>query len=48
MEETKLESQVKSTSDGDIAAGETIVLTKDEQDLAKLGYKQGLCFVFQG
>lgn len=42
MEETKLESQVKSTGDGDVSAGDTeVVLTQDEQHLAKLGYKQG-------
>ena len=41
MEEKKLGSQVKSSADGDVSAGETRVLSKDEQHLAKLGYKQG-------
>lgn len=40
-DEKKLESQVRSPADVDVSAGET-VLSKDEQHLAKLGYKQGL------
>ncbi|KAK2605616.1 hypothetical protein N8I77_008442 [Diaporthe amygdali] len=40
MDDKKLESQVKSSADGDVSAGETMVLSKDEQHLAKLGYKQ--------
>lgn len=42
MDEKKLESQTKSSADGDVSAGETAVLSKDEQHLAKLGYKQGM------
>ena len=42
MEDKKLETQVKSSADGDVPAGETTVLSKDEQHLAKLGYKQGM------
>lgn len=42
MDDKKLESQMKSSADGDVSAGETAVLSKDEQHLAKLGYKQGL------
>lgn len=41
MDEKKLESQTKSSADGDVSAEETAVLSKDEQHLAKLGYKQG-------
>lgn len=41
MEEGKLESQVRSMGEGDVSAGETEILTNDEQHLAKLGYKQG-------
>lgn len=41
MNEKKLEAQTKSSADGDVSAGETMVLSKDEQHLAKLGYKQG-------
>lgn len=39
MDDKKLD--VKSSADGDVSAGETAVLSKDEQHLAKLGYKQG-------
>lgn len=39
MNDKKLE--VKSSADGDVSAGETTMLSKDEQHLAKLGYKQG-------
>lgn len=42
MDDSKIETQVKSTVDGDTSTGETKVLSKDEQHLAKLGYKQGL------
>lgn len=43
MAETKLESQMRSASDGDVSpqGGEMAVLSEDEQHLAKLGYKQG-------
>ncbi|KAL1880073.1 hypothetical protein Daus18300_001436 [Diaporthe australafricana] len=40
MSDQKLEAQTKSSADGDVSAGETMVLSKDEQHLAKLGYKQ--------
>lgn len=39
MDDKKLD--VKSSADGDVSAGETTMLSKDEQHLAKLGYKQG-------
>lgn len=39
MDDKKLD--VKSSADGDVSAGETAMLSKDEQHLAKLGYKQG-------
>lgn len=44
MDDAKIETQVKSAMDGDVSTGETgetVVLSKDEQHLAKLGYKQG-------
>lgn len=44
MDDAKAESQVKSTADGDVSAGESVVLSKDEQHLANLGYKQGVYF----
>lgn len=44
MDDTKVESQVKPTMDGDVSAGESLVLSKDEQHLATLGYKQGAHF----
>lgn len=43
MDDAKIETQVKSAMDGDVSTGETgetVVLSKDEQHLAKLGYKQ--------
>jgi hypothetical protein len=42
MDGKKVDSQEKSSPDGDVLAGETTMLSKDEQHLAKLGYKQGL------
>lgn len=39
MDDKRLD--VKSNADGDVSAGETTMLSKDEQHLAKLGYKQG-------
>lgn len=41
MADTKLDSQVKSASEGDVSAGEIVGLSQDEQYLANLGYKQG-------
>lgn len=38
MDDKKLESQVQPSH---VSAGETMALSKDEQHLAKLGYKQG-------
>lgn len=46
MDDAKVESQVKSAMDGDVLGGETMVLSKDEQHLANLGYKQGAHFSF--
>lgn len=46
MDDAKVETQVKSAMDGDVSTGETMVLSKDEQHLAKLGYKQGVPFPF--
>lgn len=48
MEKKKLHPQLQSPADGSVSAGETTVLTKDEQHLAKLGYKQGLLFICLG
>lgn len=45
MDDTKIETQVKSTMDGDVSTGDTKVLSKDEQHLANLGYKQGAHFI---
>lgn len=42
MDKKKLQPQLESPADGGMSAGETTTLTKDEQHLAKLGYKQGL------
>lgn len=41
MDEKNLDSGLKSSADADVSAGETTMLSKDEQHLAKLGYKQG-------
>lgn len=41
MDDKKLESQVQPSAGQDVSAGETMALSKDEQHLAKLGYKQG-------
>lgn len=42
MEDKKLDPEMKSSANGDVSAGETTMLSKDEQHLAKLGYKQGM------
>lgn len=42
MDGKKLDSRVEPSPDAEVLAGETTVLSKDEQHLAKLGYKQGL------
>lgn len=41
MDDKKLESRVQPSAGHDVSAGEPMVLSKDEQHLAKLGYKQG-------
>lgn len=41
MDEKNLDSGLKSPADADVSAGESTMLSKDEQHLAKLGYKQG-------
>lgn len=41
MDEIKLESQEKWAGDTTVLPGKTATLSKDEQYLANLGYKQG-------
>lgn len=49
MNHAKIETQVNSTMGGDVSTGdsETVVLSKDEQHLASLGYKQGVHFMLK-
>lgn len=42
MDDKNIDSGLKSSADADVSAGETTMLSKDEQHLAKLGYKQGM------
>lgn len=42
MDDTKLDVKIQAASGGDVSSGESAILSKDEQKLATLGYKQGI------
>lgn len=44
MGEKMLELQAQAATDVEVSPGEVVVLSKDEQNLANLGYKQGILF----